>query len=147
MKNNIAEVHINYIPKQFTSRVKINGSIDAYEVFKSLWSDQIHYREQMYVLLLNRANRVLGFNELGLGGTTGVVADIKVILALAIKTNSHSIILAHNHPSGNTKASQQDLDLTNKLKQAAKWMDIEVLDHLIVTGEDTYLSMADEGIL
>jgi len=81
------------------------------------------------------------------GGITAVIADVRLILAVALKTASSAIIVSHNHPSGSLKPSQQDLDLTLKIKEAGAYMDIKLLDHLIITPNDEYLSMADEGIL
>ena len=98
----------------------------------------------MYVLLLNRANRVLGYHVLSQGGTAGTVVDMKALLQLLVKSNAHGFILAHNHPSGNTKPSVEDLKLTKKVKEASKLLDIQLLDHLILSA-DSFLSMADEG--
>ena len=103
----VAEVQVKYFPNKFISDIKITASQDAHEVFRSLWTDDIGYKEQFYVLLLNNANKVLGFNHLATGGSSAVIADVKHIMQLAIKTNSQSIILGHNHPSGNKKASNQ----------------------------------------
>lgn len=107
----------------------------------------IRVKEEFYILLLNRANMVIGYNQLAVGGSSGVIADVKHIMQLAIKTNSQSIIIANNHPSGNKKASRQDIDLTGKVKGACKCMDIELLDHLILMPEEGYLSMADDGLM
>ena len=106
----------------------------------------IELREEFIVLYLNTANQILGYYKIGEGGITGVVADVKLIIAGAIKCAATSIVLAHNHPSGNLKASQQDINLTNKVKEAARFMDISVLDHLIIT-YNSYYSFADEGLL
>jgi len=144
--NSVAEVSINYVPKKFTSKVKITTSQDAHKVFRSHWSDDLYYREQMYVLLLNRASMVLGISHIGSGTTAGVLVETKMIMQLVIKANASSIVVAHNHPSENKKASQQDIALTNKLKEACKLMDISLLDHLILCGED-YYSFADEGLI
>ena len=146
--NKVAEVQVKYFPNKFISDIKINASQDAHELFRSFWTDDIGYKEQFYVLLLNNANRVLGFNHLATGGSTAVIADVKHIMQLAIKTNAQSLILAHNHPSGNRKASRQDIDLTNKVKNALKLMDISLHDHIILMPDDgEYLSFADEGLL
>ena len=102
--------------------------------------------EQFKVLLLNRANKVLGIFEVSSGGSTGTVADPKLIFAAAIKANACGIILAHNHPSGNLQPSQADIDLTKRMKEGGRLLEIQVLDHIIVTTEG-YYSFADEGIL
>jgi len=98
------------------------------------------------VILLNRANRVIGIFNLSTGGTVGTVAEPKLVFASSILRNASSIILAHNHPSGNLKPSTADTELTKKMKEAGKLLDIPVLDHLIVTSEG-YYSFADEGII
>lgn len=95
-------------------------------------------------MLLNRANKVLGIFEVSSGSSAGTVADPKLIFAAAIKANACGIIMAHNHPSGNLSASQADIDLTKKVKEGGKLLEIQMLDHLIVTTE-TYYSFADEG--
>ena len=97
-------------------------------------------------MLLNRANRVLGLIDISLGGTAGTIADPKVIFAAAIKSNACGIILVHNHPSGNLKPSQQDLDLTRKIKAGGQLLDIVVMDHMIITSEG-FFSFADEGLM
>jgi DNA repair protein RadC len=95
-------------------------------------------------MLLNRANKVLGIYELSTGGISGTVADIRLIFAASIKSNASSIVLAHNHPSSNTKPSDADLLLTHKIKEAGKLLDIKVIDHIIVAIE-SYYSFADQG--
>lgn len=143
----VSEVEINYRNKVKPSeRVKISGSKDAYDVLFGLWSDKIEYVEEFYILLLNRANKVLGLVKISEGGTTGTVADAKRIFQSALKANACSIILSHNHPSGNTNPSEADIQLTRKLKEAGSFLDIAVLDHIIVTTEG-YYSFADEGLL
>ena len=144
--NNIAEVEITYKHKS-TSKLTVTRSADADEFLRGIWSNQMEYREEMYVLLLNRANLILGYNCLSKGGTSGTVVDIKMLLQLALKTNSHAIILAHNHPSGSTKPSGQDKAITTKVKDACKLMDIALLDHLILTESNGFLSMADEMMM
>ena len=97
-------------------------------------------------MLLNRGNRVLGILDVSTGGFAGTIADPKVIFSTALKCCASSLVLAHNHPSGNLKPSQADINLTRKLKDGGALLDISVLDHLIVTS-DSYLSFADEGLL
>ena len=97
-------------------------------------------------MLMNRANKVLGIFELSTGGVSGTVADPKIIFVAALKGGASGIIVAHNHPSGNLTASQSDIDLTRKLKEAGKFLEIQLLDHVIVTTEG-YFSFADEGLI
>lgn len=143
--SNLAEIKITYRNKQkFSEMQKVNSSKDADNVLRSVWSDQLEYREEFAILCLNRANKVLGYSFISSGGTTGTVADTKVIFQIALKSNASSIILAHNHPSGNKEPSDTDISLTKKIKEAGTVLDIPVLDHIIITSE-TYYSLADEG--
>ena len=105
------------------------------------------YRHEVFaVIFLNRANKINHFEIVSAGGITGTVADPRVILKKALEENAISIILCHNHPSGSLKPSRADEELTIKIKEAAKYFDIKVIDHIIVS-EDGYYSFADEGIL
>lgn len=125
-------------------RPKISSSNDIYDLLKSDLLDLPH--EAFWVVLLNRANRVIKKQQISHGGVAGTVADPKIIFKIALEELASGIILAHNHPSGNLTASQSDLDLTKKLKESGKMLDIQVLDHLIFAGTK-YLSFADEGLL
>ena len=105
------------------------------------------YRREVFaVIFLNRANKINHFEIISAGGITGTVADPRVILKKALEENAVSIILCHNHPSGSLRPSRADEELTTKIKEAAKYFDIKVIDHIIVS-EDGYYSFADEGIL
>ena len=125
-------------------RPKISGSKDVYDLIKAELLDISH--EEFWILLLNRANRLIKKIQISQGGVAGTVADPKIIFKFALDELSSWIILAHNHPSGNLTASQADLDLTKKLKEAGKLLDIQVLDHIIVAGQK-YFSFADEGLM
>ena len=103
-------------------------------------------KEECFALFLNRNNRIFGSYKISSGGITGTVVDIRLILSIALKSLSTGLILAHNHPSGNLKPSNADVDKTQRLKEAAKIMDIKLLDHLIITTEGFY-SFADDGEL
>jgi DNA repair protein RadC len=127
-----------------SEKAKITGSKDVYDLIKADLLDIPH--EEFWILLLNRANRVIKKIQVSQGGVAGTVADPKIIFKLALDDLASGIILAHNHPSGNLAASQADLDLTKKLKEAGKLLDIQVLDHLIVAGQK-YFSFADEGLM
>ena len=145
--SNLAEIEIFYRNKVRVSDMeKVCGSRDTYEVLQRIWSNKIDHIEEFMVLCLNRANRVLGWAKVSQGGLSGTVADPKVIFQVAIKSNACSIILAHNHPSGNLQPSEADIHLTRKLKEAGVLLDLPVLDHLIVSSEG-YYSFADEGLL
>ncbi len=123
---------------------KITSSRDVYDILHPLMADLSE--EQFRVLLLSQANKVLANEIISFGGRVGTVADVRVIFRQAILSNAVGIIVAHNHPSGNLKPSQSDIDLTHKLKQAGEVMDIKVLDHLIIT-DNGYYSFSDEGMM
>lgn len=143
----LSEISIIYNPKRKVSTLpKVLTSKDAEIQFRSLWSDKMQYVEEMYLMLLNRANKVLGFSKISLGGTAGTVVDLKVIFQTALKAHASSFLIAHNHPSGNLKPSEADLKITKSLKEAGRFMEIPLIDHLILTDEG-YYSFADEGIL
>jgi len=142
----VAEIQVTY-KRKGDEEVKITKSKDAFELMLSNWNKNIlQYQEEVKVLLLNRANIVLGIYELSKGGTAGCIVDIKMILSVALKCNAQSIILIHNHPSGNLKPSKADISITNKLKKACEIVDLVLLDHLIITKESFY-SFADNNIL
>ena len=144
----VAEIQLTYKSNVKPSlRPKINDSKDAYELLKENWdASKIEFVEQFKAVFLNRANKVLGILEVSTGGVSGTVADPKVIFVAAIKANASSFLVAHNHPSGNLSPSQADIDLTKKLRDGGKLLEIQLLDHLIVTVEG-YYSFADEGAL
>jgi len=130
--------------QEFINKIKITCSNDIYELMKPELLDLP--KEQFWVILLNRANRILKKEQISSGGVTGTVADPKIIFKAALDQYASSIILVHNHPSGNLKPSQADIDLTNKMKSAGKLLEIPVLDHIIF-GDEGYLSFADEGMI
>lgn len=123
---------------------KITSSKDAYNQLYPLLSDLNH--EETWALILDRSNKVVSTMQVSRGGISGTVVDIRLILREALNHFASGIILGHNHPSGNTTPSPQDTAITRKLKEAAKWMDIILLDHIIVCGED-YYSYADNGLI
>ena len=125
--------------------MKVTGSKDAADAFRIFWPAYEHI-EFSYLLMLNRQNQILGYHQLSKGGMTGAVVDVRVIFQVALKASCTSIIIAHNHPSGNLDVSDADRKITNQIKQAGVILDIPLLDLLIMT-TDSYLSMADEGLL
>ncbi|MBD3749856.1 MAG: JAB domain-containing protein [Sphingobacteriales bacterium] len=146
--NQVAEISLSYVPKcKASERPSIKSSNDAYQILKQNWDEsKIDLLEQFKVVLMSRANKVLGIIQISSGGITGTVADPKLIFASALKACASSIILAHNHPSGNLRPSQADIQLTRKIKAGGELLDIVVLDHVIVTSEG-YCSLADEGVV
>ena len=142
----ISEIKISYNPKLKTSELpKVSSSEDAFNVILHQWED-IHYRESFAIILLNRANKCLGFTFVSKGGLSGTVADPKVIFQTVLKANASSIILVHNHPSGNLQPSQNDINLTKNIVKAGKLLELQAIDHLIVS-DDAYFSFADEGLI
>ena len=128
-------------------RPQVKSSNDAYSILFENWSEQIGLIEEFYILLLDRSNRVMGRYLVSIGGVSGTVVDAKIIFACALKCRASSIILSHNHPSGNLKPSQADIEITKKLKQGGEFLDIAILDHLILSPGGGYYSFADEGLI
>lgn len=142
------EVRLVYKTKvKASDRVQLNGSRDTYKFLISTWDeDKLELQEEFKVILMNRHNRVLGLYELSTGGVTGTVADPKLIFMAALKANACTIIVAHNHPSGDPQPSMADKNLTRKVKQAGQLLDISVHDHIVVT-RHFYYSFADNGLM
>jgi DNA repair protein RadC len=124
--------------------IKITGSNDIYSLMHRYFEDLNH--EEFWIVLLNRANKVISKHLISKGGQAGTIADPKIIFQTALENHAASIILSHNHPSGNLKPSQADISLTQKLVSAGNMLDISVLDHLIFTNS-AYYSFADEGMI
>jgi DNA repair protein RadC len=146
----VAEIAIVYNNRQKASeRTQINSSQDAHRcILTGFNPDTISLQEEFVAMYLNRANQVLGLYKVGVGGVTGVVCDVRLILGVALKIGAVGLIAAHNHPSGTLRPSRQDEELTTKLKEAARFMDIKLYDHLIVAPDgEGYYSFADEGLL
>lgn len=130
---------LNFLEKDI-----VTSSSDVAKYLQALLKD--HLREVFAVLFLNRANKINHFEIVSEGGITGTVADPRIILKKALEQDAVSLILCHNHPSGSLKPSKADEELTHKIKEAARYFDIKILDHIIVS-ETGYYSFADEGIL
>lgn len=149
MENKIAEVSLVYKTNvKASDRAQVSSSREAFDALNHSWDrDRIEHVEEFKILLLNRANKVLGVCNISQGGITGTVVDVRVILQYALKANASGIILGHNHPSGNTKPSEADMHITRKIKEASKLLDISTLDHIIITPDGFYYSMSDEGVI
>ena len=145
-KSKLREVTAVYKTAMDQNNVKITQSRDVNDFIRNIYPVPIDIREAMLVVFLNNANRTLGYSIASIGGITGTVVDVRLVLRDALLTQSTSIILCHNHPSGTLKPSLADINITKKVQKAAELMDIKLLDHLIIT-EDSYLSFADDGIL
>ena len=143
----LSEITINYKPDfKMSDLPEIINSKDAEKRIREVWSDKLQYIEEIYVLLLNSANKAIGFSKISSGGIAGTVVDVKVVFQTALKSNATSLIMCHNHPSGNLKPSDADIKVTKNIKQAGKIMDIALVDHLILTNEG-YYSFADDGMI
>jgi DNA repair protein RadC len=149
MKHNIInEVSLYYPKPEVTEQILIKNSNDAHNAVISVMEERLMgVREEFVVLYLNRANHVIGSYCEFKGGITGVAVDIRLIFTVALKCLAVSIIVAHNHPSGILTPSKEDLDLTSKVKEAGSFLDILLLDHLIVNNKGEYYSFADNGTL
>lgn len=143
----VAEIKISYSSKvPAKDRFQIKSSKDAEKVLRQVWEEDLELRERFKIIILNRANHAMGICEISSGGINGTVVDAKLVFGAALKASASSLILAHNHPSGNLRPSQADVDLTRKLRDAGNLLDIQVLDHLILAPEG-YYSFADEGMI
>ena len=148
LKEGVAEIEISY-KHRATSFPVINSSQEAYEqLIRFFPQDTIALQERFIVGYLNRANALMGVFEASVGGIAGTVADPRLILSVALRLAASSIILCHNHPSGNLKPSTSDETLTNKIKAGGALLEITLLDHLIVVPQEgKFYSWADEGVL
>lgn len=144
----LAEIEVIYSTKvKPADRLKVTTSSDAAEAFRSAWKQSMEHKESFYALYLNRNNRVLGVHKISEGGLSGTLIDVRCIFQVGLKANACSVIVAHNHPSGNDLPSEADKTITRKIKDAGLTLDIPLLDHLIVLPGDGYMSFADEGLI
>lgn len=142
----VSEIKVSYTNTN-KEKVKIKDSRTSFEVVLSHWDlNTIQFMEEVKVLLLDRASNVLGIYDLARGGTASCIVDVKIILSVALMTHASSIILVHNHPTGNLVPSNADNSLTKKVKKACEYLDIVLLDHLIISNE-SYYSYSDDGVL
>lgn len=145
----VSEIQLRYRSKVSASdRPECHNSATAHELFRDWWdADCMELFEEFNVLLLDRANRAIGIYRASQGGTVGTIVDPKLIFGAAIKCRAETIILAHNHPSGQLRASQADIKITNNLVQAGNLLTIPVYDHIILSPEGGYYSFADDGLI
>ncbi|MCD9584769.1 JAB domain-containing protein [Tenacibaculum maritimum] len=143
---NIAEVKVSYTTNN-TEKLRVTNSKTSYNVLLACWNkNTLELQEEFKVLLLNRNNQVLGIYPLSKGGTASSIVDVKLLFSVALKCNTHGIILAHNHPSGNLTPSEADKRLTKKIVEASRILDVAILDHIILSKND-YYSFSDNNIL
>ena len=129
---------------QYSEKIPVKSSETVYRLFHPLMGDLEH--EEFWLLMLNRANRILGRFKVSQGGLSGTVIDTRIILKKALDNLASSIIVCHNHPSGNKQPSDADVKITEKLKKAAEMLEIKLLDHVIIA-DKSYFSFADEGLI
>ena len=147
IQHNIQEVVLHYKQPRIEDMPKILTSKDAEEVIRKVIDpNRIDHKEFFWVILINRSNSVLGVSRISEGTTSGTLVNIREIFQLVIKSNAMSIVLCHNHPSGNLKPSQADISLTRKIKECGQLFEVTVLDHIILTS-DGYYSFVDKGML
>jgi DNA repair protein RadC len=124
--------------------IQIKCSKDVADIFQPILSDLLH--EEFWILFLNRSNRVISRMKLSQGGISGTVTDVRLVMKKAVECLASGIIVCHNHPSGNLNPSESDSKITQKIKEAGNLMDIQLLDHLIISDKD-YYSFADNGLI
>lgn len=148
MKNwTLNEIQISYKPvAKMNTLNKITGSSQAADILRQAWSDDIEHHESVYIICLAHSGRVLGVKMISSGGISSCIIDPKIVFQTALAANASSIILAHNHPSGTLEPSKADKDITEKIKNGGKFLEISVLDHIILT-DDAYYSFADNGMM
>lgn len=143
----VAEITIHYKPiHQLNELPKISSSNDAYQILYNQWGEHFFYKEEFKILLLNRANAVLGITNISSGGCSGTVVDIRHIFQSALKANASGVIISHNHPAGTLTPSKQDVDITRRITEVGKLLDMPLLDHIILAGE-SYYSFGDHGLM
>ena len=140
------EVQVKYVTKNDVLKCKISRSRDSSEYARKIYPVQLDYREAFIAIYLNRAGETIGHATIGIGGLSGTVADAKVVFQHGLVCNASSVVLVHNHPSGNLTPSNSDKRLTDKMVEVGNVLDMPILDHIIIT-EDSYYSFADTGLI
>lgn len=129
------------------NKAKITSPEDCYNYIKQFYNDDIEIYESFFALFLNRAHNVIGWTKISQGGIEGTVADIKLVAKVAIDCLCSAIVIAHNHPSGNRQPSKQDIEMTKKIFSGMKLLDIDLIDHIILSTDEFYFSFANEGMI
>lgn len=127
-------------------RAKICGSKDSETYIRQFYFEDLEVYESFFILLLNRNNGTIGYAKISQGGISGTVVDVKIIAKYAVESLATAVILAHNHPSGNLSPSDADIQITTRIQSALKTLDIQCLDHIILTAE-SYFSFTDNGLI
>lgn len=142
----VAEITVSYSANQ-VEKIKLSNCKEVFDFILSKWNlNIIEFQEECKIILVNRANFVLGIYDLSKGGISGTVVDVRIILSVALKCNASGIILVHNHPSGNMKASEADEKITKKLKDACDLLELVLIDHFIISRYD-YYSFKQDGFI
>ncbi len=142
----LTEILISYKNKN-QDAVKVSSSVEVYNFILNHWDDDtLDIQENVKMLLLNSSNTILGVYDVSRGGINSTVIDLRLVLSVALKCLASSIILVHNHPSGNINPSEQDREFTKKIKSACKFLEIQLFEHIIITRYD-YFSFADNGYI
>lgn len=145
-KNFVSEISVSY-SHTYKRKIKVTGADTAHKTLRKMWdTNLLNIQEQFCVLFLNNSNEVVGFRCLSSGTLTASLVDFKILFGLACKSLSSAIIIAHNHPSGKLQPSQGDINVTKKIKEAGKMLDIKLLDHIILTQND-YFSLNDNNLI
>ena len=141
----IQEIELKYTATKRTTQNRIITAKQSYDTFMKLWNqDTIELYEEFKILYLNRSNHIIGVNNHSKGGISGTVADVRLIIGMALKCAASGIILAHNHPSGNLKPSKNDEEMTRRIKSCCELFEIVLLDHFIIT-LNGYYSFVENG--
>lgn len=143
----VAEIQLKYKPQPLTESIHSSVELHKFLINRVYDEETIGYKETFKVLLLNNSNKIIGYTTISEGGLTSTIVDVRVIIQTALVCNATSIILTHNHPSGNPHPSGQDDSLTRRIQEACKLLDIRLLDHIIVTPFNNFYSYCDEGRL
>ena len=145
-KNFVGEIKVSYKRTSEAIEKRVDCADKVAGVLRKVWNDDLEYRESFYVLAMNHNCDVLGYAEMFKGGVTCTVVDVRMIFQLLLSVNAASFVVAHNHPGGVLRPSWQDKELTEKIVKCAKFMDINCVDHVILTA-DSYYSFSNEGLL
>lgn len=146
-KSVVGEVKLSYYKRKEVDFYKIKNSKEIEQFIRTIFPKQlITHREYAYSIFLDRANNILGYFLISMGGISGTLIDIRVVFQAALLSNASGLVLFHNHPSSNLTPSQADINITKKIVQAGEILDIPLLDHLIIS-QDDYYSFADKGLL
>jgi DNA repair protein RadC len=145
-KSTVSNISLKAEKSDF-QKVKITQSSDAADFIRQFYGDDLEIYESFFLVLLNRANATTGYVKISQGGTAGTVVDVKIVAKYAVESLSAGVILAHNHPSGETRPSKEDENITHRITKALELFGIKVVDHIIIGPENSYFSFEEHGML